>query len=459
MKKPIYDCGNQHAAIFNSYIHALDGTGIRYFILRNYEGLPEYNESKDIDLIIEPGKYKSAAQLLLNTFRCHGVEYYYVVKYERVRCWFGMNSTSDFAIHIDLIEGYVNKGFEIFEFDKLYGNTAVYKEYRVLNQPYDIAMLLLYKVIGAKELKQRYRDKISAGYKSCKNEIRDILVEVLGSDLAQKVCSKVEADEYEWIVDHSKVISRTSKKIAFKKHPISTVVNVMRFLNEKVYRIGICPKKYRKMIALEAPDGTGKTTFIDALTVMLAETFVCDIEKMHVYHFRPSVLPNLGAVGEKAGVMKQDTNFENPHRNKAANPLSSFVRMGYYWLDYLIGGAICIRKDVQFDKITIFDRYIYDFIIDPLRSRINLPRCMRTAFSKMVQQPRIVFVLDAPADVIYSRKKELTFDEIQRQLEEFDKLSNLDDNFYKINANQTPEKMVLDAKKIILDKFCLKIQK
>ena len=56
-------------------------------------------------------------------------------------------------------------------------------------------------------------------------------------------------------------------------------------------------------------------------------------------------------------------------------------------------------------------------------------------------------------------KKELTLDEIQRQLEEFDKLSNLGDNFYKINANQTPEKMVLDAKKIILDKFCLKIQK
>ena len=56
-------------------------------------------------------------------------------------------------------------------------------------------------------------------------------------------------------------------------------------------------------------------------------------------------------------------------------------------------------------------------------------------------------------------KKELTLDEIQRQLEEFDKLSNLGNNFYKINANQTPEKMVLDAKKIILDKFCLKIQK
>lgn len=61
--------------------------------------------------------------------------------------------------------------------------------------------------------------------------------------------------------------------------------------------------------------------------------------------------------------------------------------------------------------------------------------------------------------MLYIQEKELTLDEIQRQLEEFDKLSNLGDNFYKINANQTPEKMVLDAKKIILDKFCLKIQK
>lgn len=191
---------------------------------------------------------------------------------------------------------------------------------------------------------------------------------------------------------------------------------------------------------------------------MLAETFVCDIEKMNVYHFRPSVLPNLGAVGEKAGIMKQDTDFENPHRNKPANPISSFVRMVYYWLDYLVGGAVCVRKDVQFDKITIFDRYIYDFIIDPLRSRINLPLFVRVMFTKLVQQPQIVFVLNAPADVIYSRKQELTLDEIERQLAEFERLKKLGSNFVIINANQTSDKMVWDAKKIILDTFCKKVK-
>lgn len=458
MKEPVYGWDTRHASVFDDYIKLLEEYGIKYFILRNFEGLPEINESKDIDLIIEPGKYNIASKLLLTIFKQHNLEYYYVVKYERVRCWFGMNATDDFAIHIDLIEGYINKGFEIFDFAQMYANTVNYKNYKVLNEPYDISMLLLYKVIGAKQLKKRYQDKISMGYRHSEDQIKMILIDILGADLANKICQKLDNNDFDWIVGHATEISKKSKVIALKKHPAKTLGNIIAFLAEKFYRVGVCPKKYRKLIALEAPDGTGKSTFIDALTVMLAETFVCDIEKMNVYHFRPSVLPNLGAVGEKAGVMKQDTDFENPHRNKPANPISSLVRMGYYWLDYVVGGAICVRKDVQFDKITIFDRYIYDFIIDPLRSRINLPHIFRVIFAKLVQQPKIVFVLNAPAEVIYSRKQELTMDEIKRQLIEFEKLKTLGSNFVTINANQSPDKMVDDAKKIILDAFCKKVE-
>lgn len=459
MNTPIYKWDSRHAAVFDSYIKVLDTNGIKNFILRNYEGLPEINESKDIDLIIEPGKYDIASRLLMDIFKQYNIEYYYVVKYERVRCWFGMNAKDDFAIHIDLIEGYVNKGFEIFDFKLMYENTVTYKHYKVLNEPYDIAMLLLYKVIGAKQLKPRYRNKITDGYSHCKSEIKKILSDILGKELSNSVCEKLDSSDYEWIVSHARDISRKSKAIAFIKHPLKTSVNIVAFVIEKLYRIGLCPQKYRKLIALEAPDGTGKSTFIEALTVMLAETFVCDAEKMHVYHFRPSILPNLGAVGEKAGVMKQDTDFENPHRHKPANPISSLMRMGYYWLDYVIGGAVCVRKDVQFDKITIFDRYIYDFIIDPLRSRINLPSFLRIIFAKLVQQPQIVFVLNAPAEVIYSRKQELALDEIERQLVEFEKLKSLGKNFVTINANQTPDEMIRDAKAIILEKFCQKIEK
>lgn len=68
-------------------------------------------------------------------------------------------------------------------------------------------------------------------------------------------------------------------------------------------------------------------------------------------------------------------------------------------------------------------------------------------------------MLNAPAEVIYSRKQELALDEIERQLVEFEKLKSLGKNFVTINANQTPDEMVRDAKTIILEKFCKKIEK
>ena len=352
-----------------------------------------------------------------------------------------------------MIEGYLNKGFEIFKFDQLYENTEKYKDYVVLNKPYDIAMLLLYKVIASKQLKERYVEKISKIYSESKEHTDDIIKYAMGENLGSTIISYLENGQYDKIVKMAKQISKTTKRKAFFRRPFFTMWHIIKFWCEKLYRIGWCPKKYRKMIAVEAPDGTGKTTFIDGLTVTLAELFNTDIEKMHVYHFRPTVLPNLGAVGEKAGVMEQDKDFTNPHRNKPANPISSFVRMVYYWIDYLIGGFVCIRKDVQFDKFTIFDRYIYDFIVDPVRSRIGLPRWIRVLFSKLVYKPKFVFVMMADTDVIYKRKQELTREEITRQLGEFKRLADSGKRFVELDANQTPDAIIKEATKVIIEQY------
>ena len=70
-----------------------------------------------------------------------------------------------------------------------------------------------------------------------------------------------------------------------------------------------------------------------------------------------------------------------------------------------------------------------------------------------------MFVLNAPAEVIYKRKQELTIDEITRQQREFERLMLMGDYFFMIDANQPPEKMVQDARKIILSKFCNRMEK
>lgn len=447
-----------HTTILSSFISGLNENGIKYFILRNYEELPENNKSKDVDIIIEPGSYKHASNILKSVFKSHSIPFHWVVKYERVRCWFGIDPDNSFSIHIDLIEGYLSKGFEIFSFELLYKNTFEYKEFRVLNSSFDAIMLLYYKVIGTKQLKEDYKKKIASIYLKESEKIDQILSETLGKKCSSVIIQSLRKNDFETIIKSASSMSLGSKRKVFFRKPLKTGFQIIQFFTEKFWRIVICPRKFQNFIAVLGADGTGKSTFIDGLIRAIAYYYVSDLTKSHIYHHRPTLFMNLGAIGEKAGV-KQDTNFTNPHRGKPTGFTNSFLRMTYYWLDYFVGAPLMLRKDVQFDKFTIYDRYIYDFLVDPRRSRIYLPYWIRKIFSDMVIQPRLVFVLLTDAKIIYARKQELTINEINRQLLEFSKLTKSNKRFVVIDASQSPEKMVEQALKIIIERFTFKVGK
>ncbi len=448
---------SRSSKIFSDLITGFKQKNIRYFILRNYEGLPDVNNSKDVDIIIEPGKYSESATLLQSVLAKHHVSNLHLVRYERVRCWYGIDLEQQFSIHIDLIEGYLSKGFEVFPFELLYENIKEYNGFKVLNNPFDAILLLYYKVIGAKELRKKYIEKITLIYKTDKEKINEYILSTLNKKCSSIVIKALENGNYLEIIKNATLMSKTSKIKALWHRPMYTLVNIMNFLVGKFYRIIICPRKFQNFIAVEGADGTGKTTFIDGLQKAIAYYYVTDESKCHIYHHRPSLFPNLGALGENAGIKEQDKNFTNPHRGTPKGFLSSFVRMIYYWLDYIIGVPILLRKDVQFDKFTIYDRYIYDFLVDPYRASIKLPYWLRKFFTKLVLQPRIVFVLLADAEIIYQRKQELTIEEINRQLIEFSKLAKSNKRFVVIDASQSPEKMVEQVMRIIIERFTQRI--
>jgi thymidylate kinase len=446
-----------HARILSNFIIKLNESDIRYFILRNFEGLPEINKSKDIDIIIEPNNYNNAFKLLLNVLKGNNISNYKVVKYERAHCCYAIDVEKNFSIHIDLIEGYLSKGFEVFPFNGLYKETVDYKNFKVLNETYNAIMLLYYKVIGTKQLKTQYQNEINVTYKKDSNKINSVLDKTLGSKQSKLIIAALLNQDFKAIIDNANELSKVTKRKAFLKKPIKTTYNVTKFLSEKFYRIVYCPRRYQNFISVQGADGTGKSTFIEGLVKAIAYYNVSEGSKSHVYHHRPTILPNLGAVGEKTGVMKEDKDFTNPHRAKPAGFFSSFVRMTYYWLDYLIGVPIKLRKDVQFDRFTIYDRYIYDFLIDPHRARINLPYWLRKVFTRLVPQPRIVFILLTDAEIIYARKQELTIKEINRQIVEFTKLSKSHKRFIILDASKSPEELVEEAMGVIVEKFTQKL--
>lgn len=455
----VVEWDERHAKILQCFLQALENKGVRYVILKNDDGLPFKNYSKDVDIIIDPGYYKIASELLQKCYTENGISHYKIHKFERLRCWYGFNPTTKLAIHIDLLEGFLHKGFEMFPFEMIYSHAYKNKNgVYVLDSLLGNVILLMHSTICYHTIKEKYAIRIAKGYKENKQNIDSLLQQLLGFKTSLKMIQLLKENDYHAISAKGKWFSHKSKKRILLSRPLFTLANVADFLFEKINRVIINRERYTALLSVHAPDGTGKTTFIQQLSEQLGFYFVCDAgDLVQIYHHRPNILPNIGAVGEKAGVMRQDKNFTEPHRAKPAGFISSLIRMIYYWIDYVIGVPLILRKNAQFDKITIFDRYIYDFLVDPYRTRIKLPHWIRKIFSQLVKQPRIVFVLDANADTIYARKQELSKEEIERQLHEFRKLSNLGKRVHFLDATQTPEKIAQDAIKIVIDELAEKL--
>ena len=452
----------RHGIVLLNIILKLTKNNIRWLILRGYVGLPDRNPSKDVDILIEPGKIELAQNLLKQAYKEAGLQFFYPSVFGHAHCYVGMSTNNAFSIHIDLIEGYISKGFEVFTFDELYKHVINYNGLNVLDDLMNGVMLLVYKIFGYHhaKLKPAYQDDIFAAQQKYPQEFEKILIRIAGNGLGRKISLLIRDKNFCDVVALEPEFTRALKKYTFCVRPGKTVLYALEFLWQKVERIVLRYKKYAKTFAVIAPDGTGKTTFLETLLKELNFYYVNDEadQRFHVYHFRPSILPNLGAVGEKAGVMKQDTDFTNPHRSKPANPLSSLIRIAYYTLDYIVGWQRCVRNDVHYDRYSVFDRYSYDFIVDPLRTKLNLPRGIRKFFVALTPQPGIVFYLDADPNIIYARKQELSLDEIKRQVAEYRKLVQTNPKrFVTINAEQTPEAMAQEAIVYLLDRYTERI--
>lgn len=451
--------GEKHGQILIELVKTLDSKNIRYFILRNYEGLPNINTSKDVDILVDPLKAKRANELISTIYKSNGLTHSYCVRYGNVYCWHGMDIENHLSIHIDLIAGYNVKGYEIFSFDELCTHTSNYGQFKVLDKLYEGLMVFIYKQFGYKKakLKDEYKVIIKNTYEKYPR-FSEILCDLLGSTLSNNILNEIQNNNFSKLLEYSSELSSALRKYAFRKNPIKVLRQECCFYWHKFNRLVLSRCKYIKSFSVMAPDGAGKTTFLDSLIDELCFYFTKEQNYISVYHFRPQLLPNLGEVGEKTGVMKQDKNFTVPHRAKPAGFFSSLVRITYYWLDYVLGWFKVTTKDIQFDKFTVFDRYGYDFLVDPHRTRLKLPYWIRKLYVRLMPHPKFTFYLDVEPNEIFRRKQELTIEEINRQVGGYKKLVNKSNRFVTLNGNRSVEQIKDDALKIVLDTFCTKLR-
>ena len=199
-------------------------------------------------------------------------------------------------------------------------------------------------------------------------------------------------------------------------------------------------------ITLLAPDGGGKSTILNALKEYGITSFA-GVERKYI---RPGLFRNIGQY--KPNAQPEMTDNPNPHGRKPDGLLKSWIRFLVYLIDFTLGYFIKVMPLKWERKLVVFDRYYYDYYVDMYRYHYSLPHWAPSLFSFLIPSPALTFILYAPAEVLYERKKELTFEETQRQCDVFKQLSTTLPNGVLIDVNRPVESIVKDIVEIIVKK-------
>ena len=182
------------------------------------------------------------------------------------------------------------------------------------------------------------------------------------------------------------------------------------------------------------PDGSGKSSVISRITDLLKDA----VREIEYNHLKPQLF---NKYNKSQPIM-------DPHGKPPRGAFISVIKILYwlflYWYD---------RFNHKHKTLTlrIWDRYYYDLLADPLRYRYGGPIWIAHAIAKLVPKPDLIILLDAPVEVLQSRKQEVSFEETLRQREAYVKLIQKMKNGIIIDASQNIEKVAENTKKKIID--------
>ncbi|MCM2265963.1 MAG: hypothetical protein NDI73_12315 [Desulfuromonadales bacterium] len=211
-----------------------------------------------------------------------------------------------------------------------------------------------------------------------------------------------------------------------------------------------------EFISISGPDGCGKTTILDGATdhFRLLSVF----HSLNLGHFRPKSLPRIAEIAKRTGVVASvDENYSEPHRGKSSGFIVSLGRLLYYSIDYLWGYFRIIRPALVRHELVIYDRYFFDMVADPGRSRISLPLWIRKLGLKFLPLPHSAFFIHVDPKTVWQRKQELPLETIIKLNRAYQDLVNAG-YMIVLENNDSPEPVIYSLVDIAMARRCKRLK-
>lgn len=433
----------------SSFFSKMNENEVDYFVYGSYLSLPDDTGGSDIDLIVSEKDFHKVENIFDELTNKTGVslESYYAnanAKFYRF-----LSCQESFGVQIDVFyKGLCYQGIEYYPIQLLRDRIIDYRGIKVLDIKKGYYVDCLKEILHLGKAKEKYIKAFIEEVISDHNYYSKELSKLYGKKAAELFLNNLSVDKLPFV---TKKLQRLMIKSITKGH------HLKRFWLRLLLLKRLFGKRPGYVIVVEGTDGSGKSTIINAITPILNEGFHNGI----VYnHLRPNVIPDMGVLIGKRERTKSVEVVSNPHAEKQSGLFGSFVRWGYYMIDYTFGYLKAVYPVIHTkSKIFIFDRYYYDYYIDQKRSKTNLPNWVLKFGERFLPKPDIILCLGGDPEKIYKRKPETSLEEVTRQTNALKHFCNNHKNAVWIDTCTNIETSTKDAMTAICNMMAKRFSK
>ena len=414
---------------------ALESANIPYCVSHGYDGYPERVKS-DVDIIVSAniGPRQLLALLQENRARM-GAE---VVRHRgRYFILAGRNSDSTPCfLELDLETNYVLGDRHFLSGNEILESRQRHGQFWVPAPSVEFCCYLIRRIAKGR-LDDDQGRKLSSLYAQDPDVCRLQVARFWSANSADFIVGAVSSGKWEALRRSIGPLGSELRRRALMRHPWLAVVSWVRRMTRRA-KVGCWPDSGLDIVFL-GPDGAGKSSVVKAVRQQLAGAFARTTSES----FPPAFLRRL--------LQRPEGPQNLPHAEAPRSALASVVRAVGYWFPYAtLGHLFTVHVALAQASLVLHDRHIVDVLVDPRRYRYTGPSWLLRFIWRLVPKPDLVFLLDAPAEVLQARKQEVPFEETARQREAYLSLLQTLANGHVISAARPLDQVVGEVSSVIL---------
>ena len=403
---------------------------IPFVIINGYKDIVEQIDTEsDTDILLRKNDFSAIERILKEFSYEHNLKIVQVLHHDLwAKNIFLFNPENGKYLNLDLYGELSRKEIVFFQEKDIFNALSVYENIPILSPEKEFLNYLI-KKLDKDEFSESTFNYLYSLYKKnvsiCEKVIKDFFPRK-----HSKVLAGFQENNFELIQSNREEIINdfyTLKKYDLKRK----LLNSLRTFKRIVKPTGIS-------IAFLGSDGSGKSTVIDGLLENRLP-----FRRKDYFHLKPIV--------SKKSVIENEM-ITDPHKYEPYSEAKSYIKLLYFIYQYNLGWIKNVLRLKIKSSLVIFDRYYDDLLVDHKRYRYGGSKTVAKIARLFIPKPDLYFILTTDPKVIYARKQEVPFEELERQVKAYRELADTK-RYFNIDVNKVPEEIVQEIILIIMEKM------